>query len=288
MNIRDAWAHGRSRLSSSSPTPDLDARLLLQHVLQVGHTYLIAHDSEPLTAAQETAYLGLLARAGRHEPIPYLTGTAPFFDLELRVTPAVLIPRPETEQLVELAVARAQTLSSPRVVDVGTGSGAIAIALALMLPDAAITAVDLSTDALAVARKNAVTHAPGRIQFRQSDLLTAVAGPVDLILANLPYVTDAEWTQLDDGVKWYEPSMALKGGADGLDLIRKLLRQSRSRLSPTGAIFLEIGWQQGSAAVAEAHACFPEATVELHTDFAGRDRIVTLDRVKRKADVFDE
>lgn len=273
--IHQALTIGRSQLAHS-PTPDVDARLLLQHLLGVNHAYLIAHADDPVDDELMEAYQTAVSRAAAHEPIPYIIGTAPFFEFDLTVTPAVLIPRPETEQLVEQVAAWAQKRPLRRLVDVGTGSGCIAIALARLLPAVEITAVDLSTKALAVARHNGKRLAPGRIHWVSADLLTPLVGPFDGIVANLPYVTDSEWTRLDDGVKLHEPALALKGGADGLDLVRRLLDQAVTRLHPTGAIFLEIGWQQGTAVCELAQAVFPHATVQLHQDFAGHDRFVSV------------
>jgi release factor glutamine methyltransferase len=275
MDVSEAWIYGRSRLPDSA-NPKLDARLLLEHVLDVGHSCLVAHGDEALTAVQETQYRQLIERAARHEPIPYLVGHAPFFDLDFIVTPAVLIPRPETEQLAALAAEWARQRPSGHIVDVGTGSGCIPIILARRLPQAIIEATDRSAAALEIARQNARQHAPGRIQFHQGHLLDPVRQPIDLLIANLPYVTDAEWTMLDDGVKWYEPAVALKGGADGLDLVRQLLQQAVTKLSPGAAIFLEIGWQQGTAVHHLARSIFPVAQVELRQDFAGHDRMVVI------------
>lgn len=276
MTLDEALAYGRSTLTASS-TPTLDARLLLQHILQRPHSYLIAHGDTALTAEQLASYHQLLARAQQHEPLPYLIGTAPFFDFDVTVTPAVLIPRPETEQLVEMAAAWATTHKAQRLADIGTGSGCVAIALARRLPTAAVEAVDSSVDALTIARRNAARLAPGRIAFHQGDLLHPLAPGLDAVVANLPYVTDDEWTALDDGVKWYEPTLALKGGPDGLDFIQRLLSQARHKLSPGGAIFLEIGWRQGTAVTHMAHTFFPEAAISLMPDFAGHDRVVVIE-----------
>ncbi len=275
VNINEAWVYGRFHLADSF-TPYLDAQLLLQHFLQVEHTYLIGHGDEMLTAVQQTAYKQLIKRAVKQEPIPYITGTAPFYGRDFNVTPAVLIPRPETEQLVELAIAWAKPRGSIEIVDVGTGSGCIAISLAGALPQANITAIDISADALTIAQKNGEKHVPGQITLRQGNLLSPLQKPVDLIVANLPYITSKEWTQLDDGVKLYEPKLALKGGKDGLDLIRDLLQQATTKLKPNGAIFIEIGWQQGQAAEQLARSVFPGKTISLRQDFGVRDRIIEI------------
>ena len=211
MTIQEALAWGRAALAAS-PSPGLEARLLLAHILGVDHAYLVGHSQDTLPAAHQAAYAALVSRAQRHEPIPYLVGHAPFYGLDFLVSPAVLIPRPETEQLVEQALAWANTHRPGRIVDVGTGSGCIAITLARHLPQAQVIAIDLSSDALAIAQQNGARHAPGRVQFRHGSLLAPLHTPANLIIANLPYVTDAEWTLLDDGVKWYEPANALRGG----------------------------------------------------------------------------
>jgi release factor glutamine methyltransferase len=167
-------------------------------------------------------------------------------------------------------------MNAPAIVDIGTGSGCIPIALARRLPEAWIIAGDISPAALAVARTNAKQLAPRPIDFFCGDLLTPLRGPAAIIVANLPYITDGEWTRLSDGVKYYEPSLALRGGVDGLMLVRRLLQQARTRCHPHGRLFLEIGWRQGTTVTTLAQHTFPTAVVTLHQDFAGRDRIVEI------------
>ena len=273
--IRDAWRLGRAHLHHS-PSPTLDARLLLQHVLRLDHAYLIAHDDEQLSPDAEAAYRQLLARAAAHEPIPYLIGHAPFLGLDFVVSHHVLIPRPETEQLVEMAIRWGKERGPIRGVDVGTGSGCIAVSLARHLPEAEIIAVDISLRALEVAAANAARHTPQGVTFIHADLLDALAPGLDFIAANLPYIAGHEWPTLPIGVKSYEPTLALHGGVDGLELIRALLPQAAERLRPGGSILLEIGWQQGDIVAALARDSFPAAEVAVRSDFAGHDRIVTI------------
>ena len=183
--ISEALRLGRVQLQNS-PSPALDARLLLEHILGRDHAYIIAHGDEQLDSTALTAYDRVLTRAAADEPIPYITGRAPFMGLDFFVSHDVLIPRPETEQLVELAIEWGKTKGAIRVADVGTGSGCIAVSLARHLPEAKITALDVSPDALAVAAANASQHTPGRIEFVLSDLLTETATGIDLVAANLP------------------------------------------------------------------------------------------------------
>lgn len=276
MNIQEAWAYGRSQLTQVSITPDLDARLLLEHVLQANHSFLIAHSDEILTDPQTKQYRQLIRRAKQKEPVPYLTGTAAFYGFDFQVSSAVLIPRPETEQLVELALSWAKLKERLQIVDVGTGSGCIAVSLSAHLSQALVSAVDVSAEALAVARKNAAHYVPDRVQFYEGSLLEPIRFRVDLIVANLPYIARHEWTLVDDGVKWYEPAVALAGGSDGLDLISEMLQQSTSRLRSGGAILMEVGWQQGQAVERLARLHYPYADVVLIADYAGHDRIVSI------------
>lgn len=276
MLIQKALTHGRGQIDP------LDARLLLQHLLGVSHAYLLAHGDTQLTAEQVDIYRAWLARAAQGEPVPYILGIAPFYGRDFLVSPAVLIPRPETEQIIDLALRwlkeqPPRSAEKPwRILDVGAGSGCIPITIALEMTQAAqITAVDISPTALAIAQENA-RRLGAEVNFVPSDLLTAVDGSFDLITANLPYITDGEWTHLDDGVKSYEPSLALRGGADGLQLIEKLLIQVPTHLSSPSLILLEIGWQQGTDTAVLARRLLPHTAVSVHRDYAGHDRIVTI------------
>jgi release factor glutamine methyltransferase len=280
MTIREALAAGRKKLLDS-PSPALDTRLILEHVLAVSHRYLITHDEESINPEQAYRYLSLLERAGNGEPIPYLIGKTQFHGLEIEVSPSVLIPRPETERLVDLALEwvaqRCRRQDWPHIVDVGTGSGCIALALANELPDAVIEATDISKIALELAEENSrILGFDDRIKFHQGQYLQPIVDSPDLVVANLPYIADHEWTSLSVGVKWYEPDVALRGGSDGLDGIRQLLAQASNRLARGGAMLLEIGWQQGKAARILAQSSFPYARVDVIQDFAGLDRVVRI------------
>jgi release factor glutamine methyltransferase len=277
MTISEALALGRRQLADAE-NPALDARLLLQHALDVEHSYLIANGEERLNPTHEEAFRALLVRRARSEPVPYLTGVAPFYGRDFYVSPAVLIPRPETELLVEAALDWLRQHERPHIVDVGTGSGCIAITMARHLPAATIEAIDASTAALQIAARNAAAHGiVQRVLFHRGRLLEPLASRPDAIVANLPYIADDEWTALDDGVKWYEPEIALRGGPDGLALVRELLEQATSRLASGGAIFLEIGWRQGQSALRLARSFFPGAKIDLMPDHAGLDRVISIE-----------
>lgn len=269
-------------LSAVSDSPQLDAQLLLAHVLGVERSTLLAYPERDLTLAQHAAFTDLVAQAGQGVPIPYLTGTRAFYKHDFFVTPDVLIPRPETEHLVEAALAwvkahhpQGQGLT---LVDVGTGSGAIAVSLAAELLGAAVHATDVSPAALAVARHNAANIGVKNIQFHEGDLLDALPPDVtpDLIAANLPYIDQATVNELP--VAQHEPRLALDGGPDGLDLIRLLLAQSVTRVPVAFCLLLEIGADQGAGVCQLCEATFSDAQVRLIQDYAGLDRLVEVTR----------
>lgn len=250
-------------------TPRLEAEVLLAHVLHTSRAWLLAHLDHPLDPNQLTNYQTMLARRASGYPLPYLTGHVEFYGLDFEVTPDVLIPRPETETLVELALARRPAT----VIDVGTGCGCIAIALAVRLPQATVYATDVSPAALAVARRNADRHhVADRVHFLAGDLLAPCAGPVDLVVSNPPYVAEHEFAALPLSVREHEPRLALDGGPDGLAVIRRLLAQAPTRLKPGGALLIEIGAGQGEAAAQLARQYFE--AVRVHPDLAGRDRVL--------------
>ncbi|MCF7837266.1 MAG: peptide chain release factor N(5)-glutamine methyltransferase [Candidatus Marinimicrobia bacterium] len=232
-----------------------------------------AQEVGPRLAARIRAGAGRLA-AG--EPLAYVLGTAAFRDLELRVDRRVLIPRPETEQLVDLVLADAARWARPggRLVEVGTGSGCIALALAVARPAADIWAVDCSRRALALARRNAAAYPGARLTFQANDLLRGFpAGHWDAVVANLPYISSAEYAALPFSVRGYEPRRALESGPTGLELIARCVRQAARQLRPAGGLYLEIGADQGAAVTALLnHAGFER--VRCLRDWADRDRFV--------------
>ena len=223
----------------------MDARALLRAALNVSDAYLIAHPEQTLTGPQRERYLAWVERRRAGEPVAYLTGEREFHSLAFKVTPAVLIPRPETETLVEAALERLPPDAPRRVLELATGSGCIAVAIALKRPRAQVTATDASGAALAVARENAARHGAA-IEFLESDWFAALAGRrFDLIVCNPPYVA-ARDPHLTEGGLRFEPRAALVGGADGLSCIRLIVAQARAHLEPGGALVIEHGHDQGT------------------------------------------
>jgi len=280
LSVREAIAWGAQRVRATQPR--LAAEVLLAHVLGVSRAYLLAHPERALTDVEWEAFAQLVARSARGEPLFYLIGEREFYGLPFKVTPAVLIPRPETEHLVDAALewarSRAYRAYAPLIfADIGTGSGCIAVALAVYLPNSRGYATDLSPEALAVARENAARHGVAhRLTFLEGDLCAPLPEPVDLLIANLPYVARSEWEGLDLAIREYEPILALDGGPDGLDVIRRFLAQAPGFLRPMGAVFLEIGAGQGAAVLDLARRAFPQAVIRLLKDAAGLDRVVAI------------
>ena len=216
----------------------VDAEWLLAHALGRSRGWLFAHAGDAVDAAVVACFLELVARRGAGEPVAYLTGTQGFWTLELEVGPATLIPRPETELLVELALARIPVDAASRIADLGTGSGAIALAIARERPRATVVATDASEAALAVARGNALRNRIGNIEFRHGDWFAPLAGEsFDLIASNPPYIAEGD-PHLDEGDRRFEPPSALSSGADGLDAIRRIVRDAPAHLHADGWLLL--------------------------------------------------
>lgn len=249
----------------------LEAEILLAYALQTDRVFLYTYFDKPVNQQERARFRSLIQRRAKQEPIAYITGEKEFMSLSFEVSPEVLIPRPETELLVEKALGLCST-KELRICDIGTGSGAIAVSLAYYSAGAKVTAVDISGPAIEIARRNAERHGV-HIEFYQSDLFAGVDPnkQFDLITANLPYITADEFKTLDEGVRKYEPHQALLAGGDGLDLYRRLLPQAATRLVPGGHLLFEIGAKQGPAALALAEL-FGHS--QLVTDLAGRDRLI--------------
>jgi release factor glutamine methyltransferase len=259
-------------------TARLDAELLVGHALGMSRTQLLANLREPIPDAQIPAVDALADRRLGGEPVAYILGRKEFLGHDFIVNPSVLTPRPETELLVEWAIRWLSQRPDASVIDVGTGSGAIAIGVALSTPPTVSTsAIDVSEDALAVARANADRLCPGRISFRTGDLLADVQGPIDLVLANLPYLRPDQIDGNRDLVA--EPRLALDGGQQGLELIDRLIGQLPGKLAASGAAALEIDPTQSAAVADRLAAALPGAAIAVHRDLAGLDRFVTAVRL---------
>lgn len=276
-----ALISARERLDEAgSPTASLDAQVILAHVLGTERSWLFAHHEYTLSAEQADAYTDLIARRIHHEPVAYLIGRKEFYGLDFQVDQRVLIPRPETELLVD-AVLDFVTEHTDRchlVADVGTGSGAIALAIAANAPSLTVYAIDVSQEALAVAQLN-VTKLDERqqVQLLHGDLLAPLPEPVDVIAANLPYISTIIYPELDADVRDFEPKLALESGPEGLDAITRLLRQAKHHLRPGGALFLEISYDQRAAVMRLARDLLPNAKIiALRQDYHGHDRLVTI------------
>ena len=250
---------------------------LMSHVLLKPKTWLLAHPETHLSKAQFDQLASLLARLEAGEPLPYLIGRQEFFGLEFEVDPSVLIPRPETEMLVEVALGWLKTHpGAKKGIDVGTGSGCIAVSLASNCPDLIMTATDISPHALEVAYRNAQKHhAADRVSFCCCDLLPEKVQPVELLCANLPYIPTAKLSEVNS-LPW-EPKLALDGGKSGLDFINELLAQAPAFLNRPGLILLETEATLGNQTLELAKKYFPEAEVSLHQDLSNRDRLIRIE-----------
>ncbi len=266
------------------PGPDArhEAEQLLLHVLGRDRAWLFAHGDDPLPEPEAAAFDALLTRRAAGEPLAYLLGRRGFWTLDLQVSPATLIPRPETERLVELALERLPDDRPLRIADLGTGSGAIALALASERPRAQVVATDVSDEALHVAQANAEVNRVANVAFRRGSWLAPLAAErFDLIASNPPYIADGD-PHLGQGDLRFEPPAALSSGADGLDAIREIVATAPAHLLPGGWLLLEHGWDQGEAIRALLIAAgFVDVATE--TDLEQRDR-VTLGRVTEGQD----
>jgi len=257
---------------------ELEAEVLLRHVLGLDRAHLYARLLETIDGEESAAFQRLVERRLAHEPTAYIVGHREFYGIDLEVTPDALIPRPETELLVDEALRVAPPAGPCAIADVGTGCGAIAVALAIHLPQAAIYGVDSSERALALAARNVGRLGlASRVCLLHGDLLDPLAEPVDVIVANLPYVKTSDWEALPPEIHEHEPREALDGGPDGTVGLERLLHAAASRLRPGRCLLAEIGWDQGERLSTVARMLFPTARIDVKKDLAGLDRILVVE-----------
>jgi len=273
---RDALASGRMILEEYEiEDASLEAEILLREVLQKTRVELYLELDSELGQQEYAAFRRLIRRRCIDEPTAYILGRREFYGRDFLVDNRVLVPRPETELLVEKAIELARGYDAPLLADVGTGCGAVAIILALELPESTVYATDVSGDALRVARKNCRKHGVSiRVHLLKGNLLEVLPQHVDIITANLPYIREASLPRT--GTVSAEPRLALDGGVDGLEHIRRLCRQAGSKLRPSGHMLLEIGEGQVAAVTMLLRSLFPGAKIEVLPDLSGIDRVVCL------------
>jgi release factor glutamine methyltransferase len=278
VTLGQAFSSAIERLTAAHiPSPRLNAETLLMFTLSCDRAYLFAHPERELTSEEIAQYDRALSQRATGIPAQYITGHQEFWGMDFIVGPAVLIPRPETEHLIETILPRARPLLRPRIVDVGTGSGCIAVALARELPEAEVHATDISAAALEVARANAARHQiGGRIQFREADLLEGLeAGPFDFVVSNPPYVGESEEDGVQLEVRKFEPRQAVFAGTTGLEVIQRLVPQAYHRLKPGGWLVMEIS---GTIATGVT-ALFQEwEQFSIASDLQGIPRVVSAHR----------
>ncbi len=281
-----------TRLIPFSDTPQLDAQVLLAHIFDKPRTWLLAHTTSAPDEKRARRLEKLVRRLERGEPLPYVLGHWEFYGLDFEITPDVLIPRPETELLVERAIAWLRAPKdvedvnpSPMVADVGTGSGCIAVSLAKNVPEIRVLATDISKAAVKVARRNAARHdVLDRIDFLTCDILPKHVNTLsgvrqfDLLCANLPYIPSEKLRRLP--VYKHEPALALDGGPDGLNPFRQLFNLVPEWMAPGGRLLLEIESTRGAAVLSLAYDSFTAASFHLHQDLAGRDRLLEIQLAK--------
>jgi release factor glutamine methyltransferase len=259
----------------------VEAELLLGHVLRMARTQLYIEPERVLTSAETKRLWRLVRRRLDHEPAAYILGHCEFYGIDFCIDCHAFIPRPETELLVEKAVELAHRISHPgeqiTIADIGTGCGAIAISLAISLPQAKIYATDISASALQVTEINCRRHGvDSRVELLQGNLLEPLPQPVDMIVANLPYIKDCEFKDLSPEIRSFEPTIALAGGEDGLDKIQQMLKQMPEKVNREARFLLEIGQGQGGMVTSLINSYFPQASIELIYDLGGIERVVMV------------
>ena len=282
MTLKQALSRAREILVANNiEDASLESELLLRHTLNISRVQLYLDLDHELGPKQEKTFWNLIKRRLNHEPTTYIIGHCEFYGLDFYVNPSVLIPRPESELLVEQALNLAQNYRVSTIAEIGTGCGAIAISLALNLPQTKIYATDISASALKVALINCQKHrVVNRIHLLEGNMLDPLSEPVDLMLANLPYVREVEL--LGTSPLESEPLLALNGGPDGLQKIRQLCEQVSSQPHPTNHLLLEIGQGQARAVTTLLLSLFPYAKLEITPDLSGIDRVVSLHLINKR------
>lgn len=275
MNIKETLFKGTQILKTAKiASAPLDAELLLLEAInQKNKSYLYAYPEKKFSGKIVQKYFDLIKERAKHKPIAYILGKKEFYGLCLFIDKNVLIPRPETEILVEEALKEARKIKNPKIIDVGTGSGCIAASLAKNLPNAKIMATDLYADALKVAKKNVKKYnLQNQIKFSRSDLLKNVKGKFDIICANLPYISNSKMGKLAKDVK-KEPKMALSGGRNGLDLYKSLLEQSKKVMKKKCMFFFEIDSGQSKKIENIIKTFYPKSIINIKKDYSGKNRV---------------
>jgi len=284
MNLKETLnATGETLIKTGSPDAKLEAEVLIRHVLGIDRATFFRDLDEPVTDSDRQHLDDLVVRRLRREPLNYITGFREFYGLSFEVSDSVLIPRQETELLVEtvISLARSRPKHEIKICDVGTGSGAIAISLAVNLPFAEITAIDISQSALDIADANRRTHGVyNRVALRRGNLLEPVDFKPEIIVSNPPYIPMGDLSLLQPEIQ-YEPRVALDGGTDGLELIRGLLSQSLDKVSSTGAILFEIDSSQENSARILAREYFPNSHISVLDDLSGSSRAILIEEISQ-------
>ena len=284
MNLKETLnATGETLIKTGSPDAKLEAEVLIRHVLGIDRATFFRDLEEPVTDSDRQHLDDLVVRRLRREPLNYITGFREFYGLSFEVSDSVLIPRQETELLVEtvISLARSRPKHEIKICDVGTGSGAIAISLAVNLPFAEIIAIDISQSALDIADANRRTHGVyNRVTLRRGNLLEPVDFKPEIIVSNPPYIPMGDLSLLQPEIQ-YEPRVALDGGTDGLELIRGLLSQSLDKVSSTGAILFEIDSSQENSARILAREYFPNSHISVLDDLSGSSRAILIEEISQ-------
>ncbi|MEO5953898.1 MAG: peptide chain release factor N(5)-glutamine methyltransferase [Chloroflexia bacterium] len=275
MTIAEALRWGKERLSLHSTTPRLDAEVMLTHLLSIDRAALLARFEQSLNLSTEDSYRLLVARREQGEPIAYITGHKEFYGLDLIITKDVLVPRPETESVVDICLAALPKDNLARFADIGIGSGAILVSVTVNRPNIRAYGTEISAAACAVAQQNCERHGISKsVQLFVGNLLDPIPEPLDVIAANLPYVSPGE---AEPDVATWEPQIAVFGGdEDGAATIRQFLDQAPRYILPGGTIVMEVAYSQGKSVSALAQVAFPTANIEVRKDLAGYDRIIII------------